>query len=105
MDTMTENVPALQRNRKAIACQVEDDIAQRLDDQTRSGPRLVSLKNASAILSLSVATIRRQIKAGTLACVRVGGRVLLSDRNILDFITRCSRSSRPCAKEQSGGDA
>lgn len=46
-------------------------------------PPWVSAKRAAELTSRSVATIRREIKAGTLAARRMGGRVLVSTEAVL----------------------
>ncbi len=48
----------------------------------------LNLKEASALVRLSVWTLRHLIRKGELSCIRVGRRVLLARNELLKFMER-----------------
>jgi excisionase family DNA binding protein len=59
---------------------------------------LQTLRDSAAQLAVSKSTIRRLIRAGTLAAVRVGGRRLIDSRDLEAFVAAAKqRGMRPGA--------
>jgi len=52
--------------------------------------RLVDVKTASSILSISQPTLRRLVKSGLLKHHRIGDRILFDDSDITTFIESCA---------------
>ncbi len=50
--------------------------------------RLLTIAEAADILAISIASVRRFIAAGHLACVRFNRRVLIDTRDVESFIER-----------------
>jgi excisionase family DNA binding protein len=50
-------------------------------------PALLSVKTAAEALGISAPTVRRMVRAQTLAHIRIGDRVLFKPSDIEDFLT------------------
>lgn len=50
---------------------------------------LYTLREAAALLSMSVDTVRRRIAAAEIATVRIGGKVRIERTELEDLIRRC----------------
>ena len=58
-------------------------------------PELYSLSDTAVILALSEATLYRMRKAGTLAMLRIGGRVLI-EREEINRLKTAAREAATC---------
>lgn len=62
--------------------------------QTAIGPVLLSRRDAAALLQISVRMLDRLVKAGDIAPVRLGDRVLFLRESLERFARRSARSTR-----------
>lgn len=61
-----------------------DDCIKLLQQQGRAEPeRLYSVKETSELTSISPTQIRRYMKAGRIACQKIGGRVVIPAGEII----------------------
>ena len=58
-----------------------------------SSPRLLTLIETAALLSVSVPSVRRLIAAGHLPCVRFNRRLLVDTKDLDQFIQRSKQST------------
>lgn len=52
---------------------------------------LYTYSEAGKLLRLSVRTLQKQVKAGTLRCERIGHRVYFTHTQLYDFVESCRR--------------
>lgn len=66
-------------------------------DQTQDAAslRLLDLRTAAELTSLSVSSLRRAIRLRRLACHHIGRAVRVSEADLQAFLARCRRKARP----------
>ena len=64
-----------------------DRLAESIAQRLASRPRLVDRVEIAQMLGLSVPTIERYTRSGTLPCVRVGRRVLYAPESVIESLT------------------
>jgi hypothetical protein len=62
--------------------QAQSKNIQPIPDAHRASDPLLRLDEVSAMLRRSMCSLRRDIKAGRLSCIRIGGRILVESSEV-----------------------
>jgi excisionase family DNA binding protein len=73
--------------------ELADLVADRLADRLRRSPLLITKEELSERTTLSLSTIERRVKDGTLPAVKTGHRVLISPDAVIESLTRSEPAS------------
>lgn len=62
--------------------------------------QLLTPKDVAKALGVSIMTVRRYVKLGTLESVRIGGQLRFTERQLADFVKRSEKQTKARRKEK-----